>query len=148
MSKASLGKSSRDYSRGQHTVEFTLILPLLIAFVGAATDWGLPLFVSHVAQNAVREGARTAVTRLAVNLAAIKAEVNSKIPDTSLFSDFRNNNNIGVSCAMVGGTPYITVQTSGTFNFFFLRVIGFTNIPIARISTMRYERGLACPVIT
>ncbi|MGH7774780.1 MAG: TadE family protein, partial [Candidatus Binatia bacterium] len=128
--------------------EFTLILPFLIAFVGASTDWGLGLFVSHVAQNAVREGARTAVTRLAVNSAAIKAEVNSRIPDTPLFTDFRNNSNIIVSCSMPGGIPFITVQTSGSFNFLFLRVVGFTNIPIARISTMRYERGLVCPVIT
>ncbi|MGI0013756.1 MAG: TadE/TadG family type IV pilus assembly protein [Nitrososphaera sp.] len=71
MRKALLLKFSRDYSKGQHTVEFTLILPFLIAFVGASTDWGLGLFVSHVAQNAVREGARTAVTRLAVNSAIL-----------------------------------------------------------------------------
>ena len=147
MSKALLGKSSRDSSRGQTLVEFTLILPLLIAFVGAATDWGLGLFVSHVAQNAVREGARTAVTRLNVSSAAIKGEVNSRIPDTSLFTDFRNN--IVVSCDAPGGTPYITVTTNGDFNFLFLRAIGFTNpIKIARSSTMRYERGLVCPVIT
>ena len=147
MSRASLRKSSRNHSRGQNIVEFTLILTLVIAFVGAATDWGLSLFVSHVAQNAVREGARTAVTRMAVDSAAIRGEVNSRIPDTPLFTDFRNNT--VVFCSTSGGVPYITVTTNGNFNFLFLRVMGFTNpITISRSATMRYERGLVCPVVT
>jgi hypothetical protein len=124
-------------------------MAFLITLVGAAVDWGLAFLVSHVAQNAVRDGARVAVTQISVSSAAIKTEVNSRIPDTPLFTDFRNTSNILVFCAMSGSTPFITVQTSGNFNFFFLRMVGFSApITISRAATMRYERGLICPVIT
>ena len=48
--------------RGVSIVEFALVLPLLLAFLGFTVDFGLAFFVSHMAQNAAREGARLAVT--------------------------------------------------------------------------------------
>ncbi|TMA10347.1 MAG: pilus assembly protein, partial [Deltaproteobacteria bacterium] len=50
-------------NKGQTIVEVALILPLLVILVGAAVDWGLTFFVSHVAQNAAREAVRAAVTQ-------------------------------------------------------------------------------------
>src|SRR5215470_17958838 len=94
-------------SRGQTLVEVTLIIPLLIVLVGAAVDWGLVFFVSHVTQNAVRSGARLAVTlNTPVSLATVRTEVKRVIPDTALFSAFRTNANITVNCiAPAGGAP-------------------------------------------
>jgi hypothetical protein len=138
--------SSPRKKKGQTLVEVTLILPLLVLLVGAAVDWGLLLFVSHVAQNAVREGARVAVTRTSMTEASIATEVSNRIPDTPLFADFRNN--VDVSCE-TGTPPFIKVVTNGNFNFMFMRLIGFTNTPITRTATMRYERiDNACPSIT
>jgi len=132
--------------KGQTLVEVTLILPLMLLLVGAAVDWGLLFFVSHVAQNAVREGARVAVTKTSMTKASIIAEVDNKIPDTALFSDFRNS--VDVSCA-AGTPPFITVVTNGNFNFMFMRLIGLTTTNISRSAKMRYEREAdKCPAIT
>jgi Flp pilus assembly protein TadG len=132
-------------SKGQALVEVTLIFPLLVILVGAAVDWGLGLFVSHVVQNGVREGARVAVTQYpTVNSANVKSVVNSVIPDTPLFSGFRSITN--VTCTTSAGLPSVTVQTSGTFNFIFLRILGFAPMPISRSATMYYERESTCTV--
>jgi Flp pilus assembly protein TadG len=132
--------SSPRKKKGQTLVEVTLILPLVVLLVGAAVDWGLLLFVSHVAQNAVREGARVAVTKTSMTEAssAAAAEINSRIPETPLFADFRGS--VDVSCTATGIPRFITVATSGNFNFMFTRLIGFTNTTISRSASMRYER--------
>jgi Flp pilus assembly protein TadG len=132
-------------NKGQTIVEITLILPLLLLLVGAAVDWGLLFFVSHVAQNAVREGARVAVTKTSMTKASIENVVKDKIPQTPLFADFRNSAAITVSCT--GTPPFITVQTTGSFNYMFMRLIGFTYTTITRSAIMRPEFE-TCPSIT
>lgn len=137
---------SKFTSRGQATVEVTLIFLLLVVLVGAAVDWGIGLFVSHVVQNAVREGARKAAASVTVVPGEIITEVQSRIPDTSLFSSFRDGANITVTGPQ-GTCPdenlYVTVQTDGGYNFWFLRAIGLTDpLTISRSTTMRYERQL------
>ena len=132
-------------SKGQTLVEVSLILPLMLVLVGSAVDWGLGLFVSHVVQNGVREGARVAVTQYpTVNSANVKSAVNSVIPNTPLFSGFRSVTS--VICTSSGGLPSVTVQTNGTFNFIFLRLLGFAPMPISRSATMYYERQSTCTV--
>src|SRR5713226_34866 len=87
----------RNNSKGQAVVEVSLIVVLLIALVGAAVDWGLGLFVSHVVQNGVREGARKGVTLTTpVASSTVTNQVKLVIPDAPLFSSFRNN--IRVTC--------------------------------------------------
>jgi hypothetical protein len=44
--------------KGQSIVEIALITPLLLAALYIAFDFGIALFTSHLAQNAVREGTR------------------------------------------------------------------------------------------
>ncbi len=136
-------KTSKSNSRGQGIVEFTLVLPLLLVLVGGATDWGLGFFVSHVVQNASREGARIAVTlpNLTANDARVLAAVNSKIPGISLFSGFTvtSTTPAGPLCGQE-----VTVQVAGSYSFSFLRLLGFTTIPISRATTMRYELQQPC----
>src|SRR5713226_7187478 len=144
----------RNNSKGQAVVEVSLIIVLLIALVGAAVDWGLGLFVSHVVQNGVREGARLAVTQYPTvdstcvdPTTCVKGVVQRVIPNTPLFSGFRNVASISISCSTSGGSPFVTVQTSGSFNFIFLRLLGFTtSMPISRSAAMYYERASSCTV--
>lgn len=149
-------------SKGQHVVEVTLIFLLLVLLVGAAVDWGLAFFVSHALQNGVREAARTAVTQntMARASAAAKAEVQRRIPDVGLFTEFRDSATVTVTCechnssgnvvpcnptASLPPLPFITVQTTGWFNFYFMRLLGLQSTMITRFATMRYERLLQCP---
>jgi Flp pilus assembly protein TadG len=121
-----------------------LILPLLVLLVGAAIDGGLLLFVSHIVQNAVQEGARWAVTRADIKQADVVTQVNERIPETPLFEDFRSR--ITASCTVSSGKPFITVQTNGTFRYNFMSLIGFNSTEITRSAGMQYERSAAtCP---
>src|SRR5262245_43004854 len=145
----------RRKTRGQTIVEVTLILPLLLVLVGAALDWGLVFFVSHVVQNAVRSGARLAVTEgPTVSRATVRTEVRRLLPDTPLFAQFRNNATIQISCIPPVGPPsnptsppFLQVQTTGTFSFYFMRLMGLTTTTLTRDSTMKYERAITCPTI-
>jgi hypothetical protein len=133
-------------NKGQTVVEVALIFPLLVLLVGVAIDGGLLLFVSHIVQNAVQEGARWAVTRADIKQSAVITEVNNRIPETPLFEDFRRS--VSVSCAVSGGKPFITVQANGTFRYSFMSLIGFRATPITRSARMQYERSAAiCPTI-
>ena len=139
----------RAKTRGQTLVEVTLIIPFLIVLVGAAVDWGMVFFVSHVVQNAVRSGARLAVTQATpVSGTTVKNEVRRVMPDTPLFSGFRNTATISVTC-VAGAPPFLKVQTTGVFSFYFMRIMGLDTITLTRDATMKYERNLsACPTIT
>ncbi len=147
---------SRKKNKGQTLVEVTLIIPLLIVLVGAAVDWGLVFFASHVVQDAVREGARLAVTQnTPVSSATVRTEVKRIMPDTPLFAAFRTNANIQVTCIAPVGTapPFLRVRISNNGNgipvrFYFMRIIGLTSASILRETTMKYERALTCPTIT
>jgi len=140
---------SGNKTRGQTLVEVTLIIPFLITLVGAAVDWGMVFFVSHVVQNAVRSGARLAVTQVTpLSATTVKTEVRRVIPDTPLFSGFRDTATIQVTC-VAGTPPFLKVQTTGVVNFYFMRLLGLSTITLTRDATMKYERNLtACPTIT
>jgi Flp pilus assembly protein TadG len=142
-----IGNTRKLNSKGQAIVEVSFIFLLMVILVGSAVDWGLGLFASHMVQNAVRQAAREAVTQNTVTVANVKAAVSAALPDTGLFSGFKNASNTTVSCAMSGGSPIISVTTNGTFNFIFLRMVGLTNFPITHSAQMRYERDpTACPI--
>lgn len=149
-------------AKGQTIVEVTLIFLFMVLMVGAAVDWGVGLFVSHVVQNAVREGARVAVTQApTVSATAVKSVVQSVIPNSPIFSAFSANNSINVCPTNDATTPcasatcttpgpfLVRVETSGTYNFTFLRLLGFSQMSITRDASMRYERSITnCPTVT
>lgn len=128
-------------SRGQALIEFSLLLPIIIVLVGGLTDMGLFIYVSIGTQNAVREGARIASTipGLGPNDSTVQAEVISRIPQIEQFpfSQLTVTNtepNDPTSCE-----DNVTVTVTGTYNFAFLRYIGFTDTTMVRSTTMRYE---------
>jgi len=136
-------KSLTGFSKGQAIVEFSLLLPFLLLLVGGAVDWGLVYFTSHIAQNAAREGARIAVTLpdLEAGDGRVSSTVKQKIPDISLFSNFKVSNTApeGPTCG-----KEVTVTVDGTYNFTFMRIIGLTEIPLASKTRMRYEHQEVC----
>ncbi len=134
-------KRPQGCSRGNTLVEFALVLPLLLIIIGGVLEFSLVYFVSHITQNAARDGARLAATlpNLEANDARVLALVKSKIPDSGLFSDFiggiTSTAPIGAGCAQV-----VTVTVSGDYNSVLaLHLVGLDSISLERFATMHYE---------
>ena len=128
-------------SRGSTIVEFALVLPLLMIIIGGVVELGLVFFVSHITQNAARDGTRLAATlpNLGANDPRVLALVKSKIPESGVFSGFSggitSTSPIGAGCAQV-----VTVTVSGDYNsFLLLHLVGLDSISLERFATMRYE---------
>lgn len=149
-------------ARGQSLTEFALIFPFVLVLIGGVVDFGLAFFIGHVAENAAREGARSAAVQpvdpaasgnvafpgcQSSSLPAIQAACKA-IPDVGLFSGFTVSNT-----AVSGAAPYkaVTVNVTGTYRWYLLKLIpaslpllgdtGFPSGPITitRSATMRRE---------
>lgn len=127
--------------KGNAMIEFALILTMLIGILGGAVDFGLAFFVSHVVQNAAREGARLAVSQTTLTPGAVETRVQERLPSFPIFDTFRDN----ITTTQQGCD--ISVSVNGTSPYFFLRVLGiFQPMAINRTVTMRYEhRNALCP---
>ncbi|HWP60820.1 MAG TPA: TadE/TadG family type IV pilus assembly protein [Candidatus Acidoferrales bacterium] len=126
--------------RGQAIIEFTLTLPLIVMILAGLTDLGLVFFFTMSLQNAVREGARIAAITpgLGANDSTIAAAVTSRMPPGTMFTLTSVSNT-----APSGGTTdcgrTVTVTATGTYDYMFLQIAGFTTVDITRSTTMRYE---------
>src|SRR5213593_2409769 len=78
-------------SHGQAIIEFTLLLPLIIIIVGGLTDLGLAFYISVGVENALREGARVAVTvsPLVADDPPVQQVVKDRLPPAGQF-DFKS----------------------------------------------------------
>lgn len=154
--------------RGQALTEFALILPFLLVIVGGIVDWGLAFFVGQVIENASREGARAGAVippddgdpppatvgpitfpdGCEDESSPMIAAACSSLPDVGLFNGFT----IEAAYDENGGPPNekVTVTVSGTYNWFFLQIIGAalplvgggdlgSGVDISRSTTMRWE---------
>src|SRR5260221_14300485 len=144
-------------ARGQSITELALMLPFILLLIGGVLDLGLVFLVSHVVENAAREGARRAAvssTAPVVETGTFPACQSSSstvlstacnaIPNAGLFSGFTVTNS-----GVTGATPNraVTIQVSGTYNWmlipgmlFFFGGSSFSNsITITRSATMRWE---------
>jgi Flp pilus assembly protein TadG len=131
-------------STGQAIVEFTLLLPIIVLIVGGLTDLGVALYVSIGLQNAVREGARIAATKVGLgeNDSAVAQEVINRIPARGLFTITTDD----ITNTEPPPTPRpcdsnVTVTATGTYSYMFLQYIGFKTAEMSRSATMRYEPG-------
>lgn len=134
--------------RGVSIVEFALVLPLLLAFLGFTVDFGLAFFVSHMAQNAAREGARLAVTIEGLppgNFieARVANRIDKLLPGINLFEGFKYSSHFDPTACQVrvivsGQSPYFFLPA-------FLATVGSSTgsadgtIPIKREVAMHYE---------
>src|SRR5687767_13667181 len=105
--------------KGNAIIEFALVLPLLLGILGGAVDFCLAFFVSHVVQNAAREGARYAVTRveLSPDDPVVIARVQERLPNVELFSPFRTA--IKVTPNTIGPDCDVRVEVAGWSPYFF-----------------------------
>jgi len=133
--------------RGVSIVEFALVLPLLLGFLGATVDFGLAFFVSHITQNAAREGARLAITLEGLPpgifaLPRVDERINNLLPAINLFQGFTHTTTFDpVACQ-------VTVTVRGQSPYFFIPAFAATlananwtdrAIAIERTVRMRYE---------
>jgi len=148
-------------SSGQALVEFTLSFMLFLIVAWIPADFGLAFYTGQIAQNAAREGARIAATdstlvsgttsctmpscggnilketasRLSAALLPAAAISVTLDPDT------------GANCNRM-----VTVTVSGTYNFFFYRLLGWLGVggnhqnstAITRQTRMRWEAQAGC----
>jgi Flp pilus assembly protein TadG len=132
-------------SRGQSIVEITLITPLLMVALYVPVDFGIMIFTGHLTQNAVRDGARIAATTdllsnaLATTLATqFNANVPQRLASKQVTVNYYANG--AANCAQS-----VEVIATGTYNFFWYRLIGLlriappNSITITRTTKMRYE---------
>src|SRR3954469_1243795 len=73
--------------KGQSLVEIALITPLLLVALYIPADFGISLFMGHLTQNAVREGARIGSGLAApfgnTEASTVKTEVFDRLPDNN-----------------------------------------------------------------
>ena len=142
-------RTSKLKSKGQALVEMTLMLPIILIFVGGLTDVGLAFFVGTSMENAVREGARLKAAGM-LN-ANVQAEVVKRIAAKGMFTGgFTASNvtvtgpiNLGTSCT--GQQQTVTVTATGTYNYMFLNLVGISSTSMSRSETMRAEGTIAAP---
>jgi Flp pilus assembly protein TadG len=128
------------------------MLPIIIMVLGGLTDFGLAFYLATATQNAVREGARLAAR--GVTSSTVQQAVIDRIPGVSQFTISKSDVTvIGPTDSVVtctgssGGSvtqQMISVQASGTYNFAFLKYIGFDTMGISRTGIMRYEPNSLC----
>jgi Flp pilus assembly protein TadG len=145
---------------GQALVEFTLTFLLLLIVAWIPADFGLAFYTSQLAHNAAREGARIAATDRTLisgttscvmpactgNIFQETAERLSSalLPAATITLNLEEDT--GTNCNRM-----VTVTVSGTYNFFFyklLRLFGISAIPnttpISRQTRMRWEPQAGC----
>ena len=131
--------------KGQSIVEITLITPLLMVALYVPVDFGIMIFTGHLTQNAVRDGARIAAktdlmdNTLATNLAtAFNANVPQRLSSKQVTVNYYATG--AANCAQS-----VEVIATGTYNFFWYRLIGLfgfvppSPITMTRTTKMRYE---------
>jgi Flp pilus assembly protein TadG len=152
MNQVAENARSRKNQRGQSLVEIALITPLLLIALYIPMDFGIGLFMAHLTQNAVREGARigtglqkTGGTSAPFSFSSteantVKAAVNSRMPAFLSSKSVTVNFYDGTACM-----EFIEVTAQGTYSFFLyqlMRLFGATvpdTINISRTTQMRYN---------
>src|SRR5499426_2738348 len=87
--------TSKPKSKGQALVEMTLLLPIILLFVGGLTDFGLAFYVGTSMENAVREGARLAASGMGST--NVKTEVVNRVAAKGMFNGGFTASNVTVT---------------------------------------------------
>ena len=148
--------------RGQSLIELTLIIPLLLAALYVAMDFGIMFFTTHYTQNAVWEASRIGSIMPDCAIPGVVAPCVITVTETCSGA---TNSVIIEACkrlpsALTGASVTVTltgvydpptcmrevrVAASGTYNYGLYRVIALFGLPvptnplITRIATGRYQ---------
>lgn len=156
----SIASSLVNNSSGQGAVEFTLMFLLLLVIAWIPADFGLAFYTGHLAHNAAREGARIAAADSTLASGTTSCTVPSctgnifKETAARVSSALLSATTITVNLDPDTGTNcnrMVTVAVSGTYNFFFYRLLGWFGVsgnlnstPITRQTRMRWEGQTGC----
>ena len=147
-------------SSGQALVEFTMTFMILLVVAWIPADFGLGFYTGQLAQNAAREGARIAAadsTLASGTTSCVMPSCTGNIfketagrlsaallPAATIAVNL--DPNTGANCNRM-----VTVTISGTYNFFFYRLLrwfgvsgNLNNTPITRQTRMRWEAQSGC----
>ena len=115
--------------KGQTTVEFALVLIIFLSILMTIVDFGLMFFVNQTIQNAVREGARYAVTGRTQGSLDLRASMEAKIREKSMGLWDKN----AISSTIVIETlPLLsTIQTNTLFTGVATTGTGGSLVPIS-----------------
>jgi Flp pilus assembly protein TadG len=128
--------------RGQATIEFVLILPLLLVLVGIVCDVGVYMFEREQAASCVRTVARKASVRSATVMSLAEAPQCQKAADASALT--LNPSTITPSSPAAGTSVTATIDYTYNPVFLDLAIPDWTpigNLPIKASATMRMEAG-------
>lgn len=145
---------------GQALVESTLTFLLFLVVAWIPADFGLAFYTGQLAHNASREGARIA----AADRTLVSGTTSCVTP--SCTGNIFKETAARISSALLPGATIaltldpdvgaancnrmVTVTVSGSYNFFFYRLLGWfgisgnSNTAITRTTTMRWEPQFGC----
>lgn len=104
-------RSRRRRSRGQSLVEFALVIPMFLLILFAILDFGFLLYSRITLINAVREGARAAVTQID-NPQGIPPIVKSQVQANATALVW-SNVTVVVTCSNAAGNPACDFASGG-----------------------------------
>jgi hypothetical protein len=142
---------------GQSIVELALMTPLLLVALYIPADFGIAFLTSHLAQNAVREGARigaisaecgtspciSSISEACPGLNSVVQEVCRRLPArlSSPTVGISLNGDLGSTCMRT-----VTVDATGQYSYFLYHLTALIGLPIAenpvtisRAAELRYE---------
>jgi Flp pilus assembly protein TadG len=157
-------------SSGQAVVEFTLVFLLFLIIAWIPADFGLAFYTGQLAQNASREGARIAAADPKLGsgtLPGVTWTATCTMPSCS--GNILTETAARISSALLPNAIItatldpdsvppvlpkcernVTVTVSGSYNYFFYRLLGWMGITvpntlnIIRSTSMRWEHQFGC----
>ena len=96
--------------KGQTTVEFALVLIIFLSIIMTIVDFGLMFFVNQTIQNAVREGARYAITGRGLD---VRASMEARIREQSMGLFDRNAHSPNL--VVIDTLPLLSTIQTNTF---------------------------------
>jgi Flp pilus assembly protein TadG len=130
--------------KGQSIVELALITPLVLVALYVPFDFGVTIYTGQLTQNAVRDGARKVATTDVLTgslLTTLATNIHGTLP-AYLGSKQVTVNYYG---STTGCAQSVEVTATGTYNFFWYRLIGLiglappNSMQITRTTKLRYE---------
>jgi len=157
-------------SAGQAVVEFTLVFLLFLIVAWIPADFGLAFYTGQQAQNAAREGARIAASDPALGSGTLPGTTwTATCTMPSCSGNILSETAARISSALLPGATIsvtldpdsippalpkcdrnVTVTVSGTYNYFFYRLLGWmgntvpNTLNMVRSTSMRWEHQFGC----
>lgn len=140
------GQGIQNNRQGVHLVEMAFVLPIVLTMILGIIQVGYLLMVSHLLQDAARQGCRQACLRLNRSNASVTSSVNSWLrqvgvdPSNATVTILVNNNAADVSTAIAGDDVIVKVSVpSSTVAIVPELFTGFSGHTVEGVVTLRCE---------